>query len=284
MEYYASGLILSAEQITQITRPIMKMVKHGHGVPSTMPDDYFHMRDGARIPRLADRLDGRNMEMTMRMLNGQGSEQFAILGLYLQIATAHHHKYVGDFLDYPHTVPPKMRLSSGNKPSIGPTWLPYIAGVLQNRAVNIRVPRHLGDRDTRIHSAFTKPPTHEFWEESSKANRNITHITDLFYLVGERVEVKGVGRRGWIRHIANDVGQQQCDRRQAKSTKIVDLAHVKAALNSIQQQFGTVDHLNRDQTKESYRWQRDAKEPERGLCTDFVRERSDVRRFRIKSL
>ncbi|KAJ2328083.1 hypothetical protein GGH92_009931, partial [Coemansia sp. RSA 2673] len=138
MEYYASGLILSAEQITQITRPIMKMVKHGHGVPSTMPDDYFHMRDGARIPRLADRLDGRNMEMTMRTLNGQGSEQFAILGLYLQIATAHHHKYVGDFLDYPHTVPPKMRLSSGNKPGVGPTWLPYIAGILQNRAVNIR--------------------------------------------------------------------------------------------------------------------------------------------------
>ncbi|KAJ2859761.1 hypothetical protein GGH94_005921 [Coemansia aciculifera] len=80
--------------------------------------------------------------MTLRMLNGQGSEQFAILGLYLQIATVHFHKYLGDFLGYPHTIPPNMLQLQKDKPGVGLTWLPYIAGVLHNRTVNVQVPQH----------------------------------------------------------------------------------------------------------------------------------------------
>ncbi|KAJ2846563.1 hypothetical protein IWW36_004293, partial [Coemansia brasiliensis] len=60
LEYYAAGVPITTEQITQISKPIMKMVKHAHGVPTTLPDTYFHLRQGARIPNLKTRIQGRN--------------------------------------------------------------------------------------------------------------------------------------------------------------------------------------------------------------------------------
>ncbi|KAJ2816614.1 hypothetical protein FBU31_006513, partial [Coemansia sp. 'formosensis'] len=80
---------------------------HGHGVPSMLSNDYFHIRNGAKIPWLEDCLDGHNMEMTLWILNGQGSQQFAILSFYLQMTTAPH-RFFGDFLDYPQTLLPSL--------------------------------------------------------------------------------------------------------------------------------------------------------------------------------
>ncbi|KAJ2813058.1 hypothetical protein H4S07_000960 [Coemansia furcata] len=43
IEYYASGLPLSQKQVALISRPLMTLAKHGHSIPSTLPNDYFHM-------------------------------------------------------------------------------------------------------------------------------------------------------------------------------------------------------------------------------------------------
>ncbi|KAJ2840625.1 hypothetical protein FBU31_000262 [Coemansia sp. 'formosensis'] len=96
IKYYASGLPLSQKQIMLINCLLMTLMKHGHGVPSMLPNDYFHMRNGTKIPWLEDCLDGRNMEMTLWVLNSQGSQQFAILGFYLQMMTARTHRFFDD--------------------------------------------------------------------------------------------------------------------------------------------------------------------------------------------
>ncbi|KAJ2745823.1 hypothetical protein GGI20_001878 [Coemansia sp. BCRC 34301] len=117
---------------------------------------------GAKIPRLVDRLDGRNLDMTLQMLNGQGASHFADVGRDLLRLTAKHHSYTGRFLNYPHTVPPHMVKEGRKNSTVGPTWITYIADVVQIRRVNIRIPRHPGAVGMLIHSAFSNPPDKAF--------------------------------------------------------------------------------------------------------------------------
>ncbi|KAJ2813057.1 hypothetical protein H4S07_000959 [Coemansia furcata] len=235
------------------------------------------------------------MEMTLWMLNGQGSQQFAILGFYLQMMTARTHRFFGDFLDYPQTLPPCILEERRGRQVSRPTWLTYIADVLQRHEVNIRIPRHPGDMDTRIHSAFLRPPDDDFWKGVGDTNSNfrqnrsnsrmVTHITDLFFLTAEEtVKVKWVGTHGWSRKIANDVGQQQDDRRRDANTPLVNLAHVKEVLREIQHQFGPIVHSNRNRRLPSYRWQYNAQQAARLLRADFIRRPVETRDFRRSAL
>ncbi|KAJ1735671.1 hypothetical protein LPJ61_000429 [Coemansia biformis] len=158
IEYYAAGIPLTTDQIKSISRPLMDALKLGGSFPRTMADDYFHTRCGARVPRLSARLDGRDIELNTRLLNGCGSAEFANVGMYLQAATTQAHGYAGDIVAYPHILPETMARSTPGRPGIGQTWLPYIAAVLHKHAVNIRAPHRLNEIDTNIAATLAATP------------------------------------------------------------------------------------------------------------------------------
>ncbi|KAJ2099619.1 hypothetical protein GGI09_002692 [Coemansia sp. S100] len=52
MAYKMQGVMLSEEEITAIQAPMLKMVKHKFGVLSTMPESFWFLRIGGRLPCL----------------------------------------------------------------------------------------------------------------------------------------------------------------------------------------------------------------------------------------
>ncbi|KAJ2484293.1 hypothetical protein IWW37_006171, partial [Coemansia sp. RSA 2050] len=78
-------------------------------------------------------------------------------------------------------------------------------------------------------------------------------------------------------YVVSSVGRED-------NTPLVDLQHVKAALKGISQQFGPIDHSNRNRRLPSYKWQYNARLSDRLHRVDFIRRVTDKRNFSRSTL
>ncbi|KAJ2751068.1 hypothetical protein GGI19_004719 [Coemansia pectinata] len=134
LAYKMQGVVLSEEEITAIQAPLMTMVKHKFGVPSTTPESFWFARSGGRLTRLHAEYDRRGIEMTVRMRNGEGCTECRNLAKWIEAAASKRLKFPGDPLAYPELAEATVSRITGE------SWWPNVTLILARRGINIGIP------------------------------------------------------------------------------------------------------------------------------------------------
>ncbi|KAJ2766441.1 hypothetical protein GGI18_006000, partial [Coemansia linderi] len=202
LAYKMQGVVLSENEITSIQAPLISMVKHKFGVPSTTPESFWFTRAGGRLTRLHAEHDRRAIEMTTRMRNGEGCVEGHNLACWIEEAAKAHMKFPGDPLAYPALA------EEATKGVTGTSWWTNLVHVLARRGISIGSPALGNEEDKSIMSIFEPDWTNG---EDARAYEDmylagIWRVEDALQLVGDQLQVRRLGRRlFWERKLRTQV-------------------------------------------------------------------------------
>ncbi|KAJ2376699.1 hypothetical protein H4S02_007852, partial [Coemansia sp. RSA 2611] len=202
LAYKMQGVVLSENEITSIQAPLISMVKHKFGMPSTTPESFWFTRAGGRLTRLHAEHDRRAIEMTTRMRNGEGCVEGHNLACWIEEAAKAHMKFPGDPLAYPALA------EEATKGVTGTSWWTNLVHVLARRGISIGSPALGNEEDKSIMSIFEPDWTNG---EDARAYEDmylagIWRVEDALQLVGDQLQVRRLGRRLlWERKLRTQV-------------------------------------------------------------------------------
>ncbi|KAJ2383773.1 hypothetical protein GGI23_007073, partial [Coemansia sp. RSA 2559] len=75
--YRLMGQPLLDSELKKIEGPIVRFLKHAFGMPSTTPTSLIRHQKGANMPTLASVMATRNLDLTLRQMNGAGAPFFS---------------------------------------------------------------------------------------------------------------------------------------------------------------------------------------------------------------
>ncbi|KAJ2004913.1 hypothetical protein H4R26_002256, partial [Coemansia thaxteri] len=147
--------LLPAEQ-ERIAAPIYKWVKHGFGLPNTTPSSIVHHQRGANVQRLSATLAARNLEMTIRLFNGEGARVFAVVARALMRQTQGTIKFPGDILGNAHLVSASR---ARKRDKVGRPWLAVMARAMAEYGMTMAIPEQLGVVETGVLACLRRNPS-----------------------------------------------------------------------------------------------------------------------------
>ncbi|KAJ1723603.1 hypothetical protein LPJ61_005810 [Coemansia biformis] len=184
-------------------RLLMRFVKHKFGIPRTAPSAFFHARKGGRMPRLEAGTERRAIEMTMRMVNGEGCTESKHLAAGLAEQAQRRGEYLGDML-----ACPELAACQEPRPGRERCWWAHVADILARRGVSIAVPTMAGDLQPTIlaalHPGYNQvgeviPDSVNGRAYAQMARSGISCIDQVFRMVDEVLELcPGLGRAFWV--------------------------------------------------------------------------------------
>ncbi|KAJ2298264.1 hypothetical protein IW139_002384, partial [Coemansia sp. RSA 353] len=133
--YYLQGIPATDAELQSVASPILLFLKHTFGLPGSFPTAYLHSRKGGKVPRLQAIMETRHMELTVHLLNGKGSPEFAKVGQELQLLARRVTQFPGMLMKHPEQVPDGWVIRMAFKNNL---WPVYMARILDKRGLNIR--------------------------------------------------------------------------------------------------------------------------------------------------
>ncbi|KAJ2864851.1 hypothetical protein GGI22_001631, partial [Coemansia erecta] len=175
--YRLMGQPLLDSELKKIEGPIVRFLKHAFGMPSTTPTSLIRHQKGANMPTLASVMATRNLDLTLRQMNGAGAPFFSSIARVLEDLTRRKIRFPGSILEN------AQHISGGrakSRPGIGRLWYTSVARSINKYALTVERPYRYGECKTQVMTAFQKPLPDKIID--SLYDAEISEIAQAFWM------------------------------------------------------------------------------------------------------
>jgi exonuclease III/ribonuclease HI len=176
--YKMQGHAFKRQEIDQIARPIVHVLKHACGLPISFPSSFLHHRLAGKVPRLETVHTANNLTLLVRAMNAPSP--LSEIALARIAATEHRTSFPGPMLEIPWHVRQEHLTPTGDRKQR--LLIPALATALHERGATIGMPGH-----TRQ------------WAAANLLPKPVPWLFDLFRRPMARLDLKKAYDRACIR-------------------------------------------------------------------------------------